>query len=93
MGVKAKDLIKQQKKRIDEKNKIYKKVYERVDKKIVMASSHNYYECLYEVPEFMLGLPLYNIEECINYINNKLIDNGFKTSWENNKVLINWEVN
>ncbi|ADO67201.1 hypothetical protein crov168 [Cafeteria roenbergensis virus] len=92
MTVNAKDLVKQQKKKDKEKNIIYKKVYERIDKKILMASNKNYYQCLYELPEFMLGLPLYNIDECIKYIDNILVNNGFKTNWTNNKVLISWEV-
>lgn len=89
--VKAKDLIKKQKAKDLEKNKIYKKIYERVEKKILMASNQNFYQCFYEIPEFMLGLPLYNLNECIKYIDNKLIDNGFKTVWDNNQVLINWK--
>lgn len=90
MVVNAKELIKKQKKRIKEKSSIYKKVYERIDKKILMASNKNFYQCLYEIPEFMLGIPLYNLDECIKFIDNKLKDNGFTTSWSNNEVLICW---
>ena len=56
-----------------------------------MASNQNFYKCLYEIPEFMLGLPLYNIDECVKYIDKKLIENGFKTKWNNNQVLISWD--
>lgn len=86
----AKDLVKKQKKKEKEKNSIYKKVYDRIDKKILMASEQNFYQCLYEIPEFMLGLPLYNLHECINYVDKELKSNGFKTYWTNNEVLIDW---
>lgn len=89
--VNAKDLVKKQKKKDKEKYIIYQKVYDRIDKKILMASSQNYYRCLYEIPEFMLGIPLYNLNECIKYIDKKLNDNGFKTVWNINSVLIDWE--
>ena len=89
--VNAKDLVKKQKKKDKEKNIIYQKVFERIDKKILMASGQNFYQCLYEIPEFMLGLPLYNLHECIIYIDKKLKENGFKTMWNNNEVLIDWE--
>lgn len=92
MVVTAKELVKQQQKKDKEKNNIYKKVYDRIDKKILMASNQNFYQCLYEIPEFMLGLPLYNIKECIKYLDIKLKENGFKTTWEHNKVLIDWQV-
>lgn len=91
MVLNAKELVKKQKKRDKEKNIIYQKVYDRVDKKISMASNQNYYQCLYEIPELMLGLPLYNINECIIYVDKKLKENGFKTIWTKNTVLIDWE--
>lgn len=89
----AKDLVKKQKKKEKEKNSIYKKVYDRIDKKILMASEQNYYQCLYEIPEFMLGLPLYNLHECIVFVDKELKSNGFKTYWTNNEVLIDWSTN
>lgn len=93
MVLNAKDLVKKQKKKEKEKNQIYQKVYDRVDKKILMASNQNYYKCLYEIPDLMLGLPLYNINECIIYVDKKLKENGFRTYWTKNQVLIDWEPN
>ena len=93
MVLNAKDLVRQQKKKDKEKNVIYQKVYDRIEKKISMASAQNFYKCLYEIPEFMLGLPLYNLNECINYVDKKLKENGFKTLWKTNEVLIDWSVN
>lgn len=93
MDIKAKDLIKQQKKKQKEKDLIYKKIYQRIEKKIVMASKLDFSQCLYEIPEFMLGVPLYNLNQCISYNDKKLKENGFKTIWNRNTVLVNWEEN
>lgn len=89
--VKAEDLIKEQ----DEKNNLrktfYKKVYSRIEKKIVQVNSVNESQCWYEIPEFILGIPLYSFEDCKQYIINKLHKNGFKTNMIDNKIiLIDW---
>ena len=90
MAIKASDILKEQLIKEKNKKKIYKKVYYYIDRKISGASKVNEFECVYEVPEFILGIPLYNLKHCINYINKKLIKNGFKTRWYDNKVHIDW---
>ena len=90
--VKAKDLLKLQKKRESKKKTIYQKVYAKVEKKIVLTSNTNYYLCWYSVPEFMIGTPLYRLDKCIEYIIKKLEKNGFKvTFYEPNLLQISWE--
>lgn len=89
--VKAKDLIKQQKERDEKKKIIFKKIFEKIEKKIVLASSSNFYECKYEVPEFLLGMPIYSIEDCKKYLKVKLKENGFKVNNLNDNILlISW---
>lgn len=88
--VTASELKKENKKKNKEKIKIYKKVYERIDKTIVLANSKDYESCKYEVPEFLLGVPLYDLDDCINYIDKRLEENGFKKNWKNNIVFIDW---
>ena len=89
--VKAKDLIKQQKERDEKKKIIFKKIFEKLEKKIVLASSSNFYECKYEVPEFLLGMPIYSIEDCKKYLKVKLKENGFKVNNLNDNILlISW---
>jgi len=90
--VRAKDLVKLQKKRENKKKNIYQKVYTKVEKKIVLTSNTDYYTCWYTVPEFMIGTPLYRLKKCIDYIITKLEKNGFKVElFEPNLLLISWE--
>lgn len=50
--------------------------------------------CLYEVPEFVLGMPLYDLNECISYLVEKLKANGFLVKYYFPRVLyISWNVN
>jgi hypothetical protein len=89
--VKASDLIKEQTERDKKKNIIYKKIYKRIEVKVQQASLANLYECWYEIPEFILNLPLYNLEDCKIYIINKLKKNGFKTGEYINNIWISWK--
>ena len=89
--VKAKELIKQQKVREERKNKTFDKIYEVIEKKIVLASTGDYYYTWYQIPEFLVGLPLYSLDECLKYIQEKLKSNGFETEFFNpNILLIKW---
>jgi hypothetical protein len=89
--VKASDLVKEQQEKNNIKKKNYHKVYKRIEKKILQASSVNEYKCWYEIPEFILGIPLYSFDDCKNYVINKLKNDGFKTEMiSNNVILIDW---
>jgi len=90
--VKAEDLIREQKERENRKVITFDKVYELVEKKINLASKANYYNTWYQIPELILGLPLYSLKECEEYISKKLKKNGFKTTfYKPNLLFISWE--
>ena len=89
--VKASDLIKEQNDREEKKKEIFKKVFERVEKKITLASASNFYECYYEIPSFIKVLPLYSIENCKEYVKKRLKENGFKVKSKENILVISWK--
>ena len=89
--VKADDLIKQQKEREDRKYVTFDKIFKLVEKKICTASAGNFYYVWFQVPEFLVGLPMYSHIECRKFIINKLSKNGFETEFfEPNIILIKW---
>lgn len=89
--VKADKLIKEQKERDDRKKYTFDKIFMKIEKKIVLASSANFYYTWYQIPEFILGLPLYSLKECKEYIEGKLKNDGFETEFfEPNYLLIKW---
>jgi hypothetical protein len=92
--VKAKDLCKLQEEKKKLKENTFKKILERIEKKISIASNSDFYYTYYEIPELILGLPLYSIQDCITYVKKKLEKNGFKVFFsEPNILLISWQPN
>ena len=89
--VKASDLIKEQMDRKKNKEKIFDKIYNRIENKVIKASNNNFYECYYEIPEFILNIPLYDFNDCKYYVLQKLIKNEFKASlFSYNTIYISW---
>ena len=89
--VKAQELINVQKEREKKKFITFEKVYSNIEKKILKASASNFYYIWYEIPQYIIGFPLYSYVECIEYIINKLNKNGFKIEkFEPNVLLISW---
>jgi len=89
--VKADDLINAQKQREKHKEVIYKKIYKKVETKIIQSSAMNLYECWYQLPEFLFNIPLYDLEGCKYYLENKLKRDGFSVYFINiNTIVISW---
>ncbi len=89
--VKADELIKLQKEREDKKKETFEKIFVHIEKKIVTASASDYYYTWYQIPEFLVGLPMYSVSECQVYIQKKLKSNGFNTEFfEPNLIYIKW---
>lgn len=73
------------------RNNIYESVLEKCHIKIKTAANKEQYECIYDVPQYIVGLPLYNINECIDFMVRQLNDNGFKVTYHFPKMLyISW---
>lgn len=65
--------------RENNKIKIYEKILDMCYKKILnINKQNNDYNCTFIVPNVVFGLPLYNIEDCIIFIMNKLVEKGFE---------------
>ncbi len=89
--VKASELIKEQENRDKQKIIIYKKIYKRIENKILKSSHMNLYECWYEIPEFLFNIPLYNLDKCKIYLKKKLTDDGFVVTFSGvNVIIISW---
>lgn len=77
-----------------QKMKVYQTILNRVHTKIKLTArqQHNVEYLFYVVPEFILGVPKYDVSTCISYIINKLDDNGFITKYTHpNLIFISWK--
>ena len=89
--VKATELIKQQENKDNKKFITFTKIYDNIERKIITASERNLYYTYYEIPQILIGYPIYSHKECYRYIDNKLKNNGFTTQeYLNNIILISW---
>tara|TARA_B100000686_G_C16529173_1_gene831410 strand:+ start:522 stop:950 length:429 start_codon:yes stop_codon:yes gene_type:complete len=76
-------------KRLELYNSILEKVHHRIKYNAELEKTF----CFYNIPEFIIGTPLYNVEELKNYIITALKKNGFMLLHiEPNWLFISWNV-
>ena len=86
--IQANELIKKQQERDNRKYITYDKIYNIIEKKIHLASTGDNYYIWYQIPDFLIGLPLYSVKGCTTYIQTKLKQNGFDTDLYNQNILL-----
>ena len=55
----------------------FDKILQRCHNKITLYAENRKTECIYEVPGFIIGVPLYDINELREYLVSSLNKNGF----------------
>lgn len=75
------------------KKKTYNKIILRIMRLMKETAENGKNMCMYVVPEIILGMPIYNMKECILYIQNILEQKGFQSAHaEPNIILIFWKL-
>ncbi len=70
---------------------IYDDVLVKCHKRIQYNSKLERTYCFFQIPEFIIGVPLYNIYEMRKYVINSLKNNGFQIMYiEPNWLFISW---
>tara|TARA_Y100000996_G_scaffold413851_1_gene403086 strand:+ start:9371 stop:9715 length:345 start_codon:yes stop_codon:yes gene_type:complete len=87
------DIHKKNRQREKSKLEIYNRILNRAYKKIKYSADHDCLECYFEIPKFMLGCPLYNRNECCNYIIDKLRNAKFTCTVITNEQLLMLGIN
>ena len=79
------------------KNNTFNEIINKCHNKIKKVAEQGGLTTFYEIPFFIIGKPLYNMEECITYIINAIIKNGFfvrllqgENIKNNNILYISW---
>ena len=88
------ELYDQRKKTEEVKIQVYNRILNRVHRKIKTTSRNRNSEkfCFFIIPEFVLGIPKYDVGICTSYIIDKLIDNGFMVKYTHpNLLFISWQ--
>ena len=87
------ELFNDQTKKEKHKEEIYDNVLKQCHKRILRSNKLNPYNtcCFYIIPKFIYGIPLYNLDKCINYLVIHLSKNGFKINYTHpNLLIISW---
>ena len=72
---------------------LYDSILKKCHSRILYNSSLQRTYCFYQIPEFIIGVPLYDIVELRKYIMNSLKTNGFELLYiEPNWLFIQWNV-
>jgi hypothetical protein len=87
------ELYNQQENNNKRKESIYKEVLTKCHHRIKLTAKmypDNCY-CYYTIPKILYGVPLYNLEDCLKYMSENLIENGFKVYYTHpNLLYITW---
>jgi|TARA_Y100000996_G_C22482523_1_gene626823 hypothetical protein len=77
-------------KRLEKFDDILKKIHNRI---LYNANIEKTY-CFFQIPEFIIGVPLYNVEDLKNYLITSLKKDNFKLIYiDPNWLFISWELN
>jgi hypothetical protein len=72
---------------------LYDSILKKCHSRILYNSELQRTYCFYQIPEFVIGTPLYDIRELRNYVMNSLKTNGFDILYvEPNWLFIYWNV-
>lgn len=75
------------------KNEVFEKLLSRCHRRIEMMAENQKVKCFFEVPEFVVGYPLYDVTKCIEYMLDALKKNGFLVKYYFPKILyISWDL-
>ena len=72
---------------------LYDGILQIIHKKIKKCADEEDLQCLYVIPEFILGKPMYNFNKLKQYIMESLTENGFFLEcYGKNLLFISWDV-
>ncbi len=71
----------------------FEKVLEMAHNRIIKTTESKQLRCIFEVPSFIFGYPLFDLNECIAYVTTELKSNGFVVNYAfPNKLYISWDL-
>ncbi len=85
------DIYRNIREKTNKKKESYEILLEKIYKKIQKAADNNSYTCYYEIPTFVVGYPIYDLNRCIAYIISQIRQSGFIAKFINpNNIYISW---
>ena len=86
------DLYRNHHKKNEVRIRIFDDILKKIHLRIKYNASNEKMYCFYNIPEFIIGVPLYDIDELKMYLINSLKKDGFKLLYiDPNWLFISWE--
>jgi hypothetical protein len=87
------DIHQQMKQKIMNRIEVYNVLLNRCYKKIQDATKKNNTFCFFQIPTFIMGRPLYDLNSCVQYIHKKLLEGSYNISFLDAQTMcIQWTV-
>lgn len=88
----VKDLLRAEDQRKKNRQRSFEQVLTNIYTRMKSLAGIRHTRCMYQVPEFMFGYPLYTLNECIAFIHDRLSSSGFVcTYYFPNVLYISWD--
>ena len=94
MSLTVRDVQKTQEGRQQRRHEAFEAVLDQCNRRIAQYVEvlKNTRACVFEVPEVTIGFPLYNLNDCIEYVMSSLVTNGFRVQYIFPRFLvIHWD--
>jgi hypothetical protein len=83
---------------INAKKSLQKEVYENIlskcHRRIELMTSHCKLKCFFDIPTYVIGYPLYDLNKCIEFVMESLTKNGFIVKYYfPTYIYISWDLN
>lgn len=91
MNINIHDLNVKRREKHQRDREIFNRVLKRCHMRIRMSANQLSSACMYTIPPYIPGLPLFQINDCLRYIKKKLKANGFKVkTMSPTQIYISW---
>ena len=74
------------------KLKLYNKLIQNCHNRIKSSAKNNYKTCMYTIPTYTYGYPLYDVNELINFVMNSLKKDGLNVINIDKTLFISWDI-
>lgn len=85
-------LTQHRRKRYEKQKYIFKQILQKCHRKIYSSGEQLKTECLFTIPQYVPGMPLFDIKECMRYIISKLQKNKLAVQVvQHDTISVSWE--
>lgn len=89
-----KEVINLQKRQHSRYEELKQNILNKLTEKITHLAKHGEMRCIYTVPSYIFGAPVYNVADITSYLYYKFKQEGFCILiLGNNKIFISWDIN